>query len=140
MPCLSTPDEKLGTEPLLSVRGIQPTVSAAPVCVISPTTSALSSTRQQLDGAPRSGDEEIGLTDEQLAVARIEALADTELRGRFPRALRRNRSARQGLLLLYPISPASRPRADTQNRLPLFDDPECEGVTGGWDCACVPKQ
>lgn len=129
MPCLSTPDEKLGTEPLLSVRGIPANRISRTRLRNKPYDIGTLVNPATLDGAPRSGDEEIGLTDEQLAVARIEALADTELRGRFPRALRRNRSARQGLLLLYPISPASRPRADTQNRLPLFDDPECEGVT-----------
>lgn len=129
MPCLSTPDEKLGTEPLLSVRGIPANRISRTRLRNKPYDIGTLVNPATLDGAPRSGDEEIGLTDEQLAVARIEALADTELRGRFPRALRRNRSARQGLLLLYPISPASRPRADTQNRLPLFDGPECEGVT-----------
>ena len=77
------------------------------------------------DGLPRSGDEEIGLTDEQLAAARAQA----EAVGSFPSALRRQRSPRNALLLLYPISANSRPRNDQGSRIPLFDNPERDGCT-----------
>jgi hypothetical protein len=124
MPCLSTPDSQLGTEPLLAVRGIPANrISRTRLrnkpydigTLINPATAG---------AAPGTGDEEIGLAREQLAAAR----AGIEEAGSFPRALRRQRSSRQGLLLVYPISPASRPRAGTQSRLPLFDDP-VSGVT-----------
>ena len=70
------------------------------------------------------GDEEIGLTADQLTAARTDANAGLE----FPRALRRQRSRREGLLLLYPISPHSVPRRNEGGRLPLFDNP-AEGCT-----------
>jgi hypothetical protein len=76
-------------------------------------------------GATGSGDEEVGLMDEQLVAARAQADAI----GSFPLALRRQRSPRQGLLLLYPISPNSRPRNDEGTRQPLFDNPERDGCT-----------
>ena len=124
MPCLSTPDSQLGTEPLLAVRGVPANrISRTRLrnkpydigTLINPATAG---------AAPGTGDEEIGLTPEQLAAART----GIEEAGSFPRALRRQRSSRQGLLLVYPISPASRPRANTQSRLSLFDDPG-SGVT-----------
>ena len=65
------------------------------------------------------------MTDEQLATAR----AETNEVGSFPRALRRQRSRRQGLLLLYPISPNSHPRSDDGNRIPLFEHPDRDGCT-----------
>lgn len=129
MPGLANPDDNLGTEPLLSVRGVPANRISRTRLRNKPYDIGTLINPATLEGPPRSGDEEIGLTDEQLINARIEAQADTDLRGRFPRALRRKRSPRQGLLLLYPISPASRPRADNQNRQPLFDDPENQGVT-----------
>jgi len=78
-----------------------------------------------LRGTPGSGDEEVDLTDKQLHEARVQASAI----GSFPRALRRQRSPRQGLLLLYPISPYSRPRPDDSDRQALFDEPERNGCT-----------
>jgi len=65
------------------------------------------------------GDEEIGLTAEQMASARTEANEGLD----FPRALRKQRSRREGLLLLYPISPNSVPRRSESSRLPLFNNP-----------------
>jgi hypothetical protein len=123
IPGLSAVDRNLGTEPLLSVLGAPANRISRTRLRNKPYDIGTLVNPATLDREPRSGDEEIGLTDAQLAAARAEALADTEQRGRFPRALRRQRSARQGLLLLYPISPESRPRADTQSRLPLFDNP-----------------
>jgi hypothetical protein len=82
-----------------------------------------------LSGTPGSGDEEVGLTDEQRAAARAAAWAQPENARSFPLELRRQRGARQALLLLYPISPNSRPRNDEGNRLPLFDNPERDVCT-----------
>lgn len=129
VPGLAAPDNRLGTEPLLSVRGVPANRISRTRLRNKPYDIGTLVNPATLDATPRSGDEEIGLTDEQLAAARAEALADTDVRGRFPRALRRQRSARQGLLLLYPISPASQPRAGTESRLPLFDDPQRDGLT-----------
>jgi hypothetical protein len=126
---LSVADPNLGTEPLLSVRGAPPNRISRTRLSNKPYDIGTLVNPATLDSTPRSGDEEIGLTDEQLAAARAETQAETDQRGRFPNALRRQRSARQGLMLLYPISPASRPRAGTKSRLPLFDDPERGGVT-----------
>lgn len=123
VPGLATADRQLGTEPLLSVRGTAPNRISRTRLRNKPYDIGTLVNPATLDGASRSGDEEIGLTDAQLAAARTAARDDTDLRGRFPRALRRQRSARQGLLLIYPIGPASRPRAGVQSRLALFEDP-----------------
>lgn len=118
-------NEKLGFEPAMAVRGeSMPRISRTRLknptysigSLVSPAT---------LGGEPGTGDEELGLTQDQLAAARAIA-AET---GNFPWALRRQRSRRQGLLLLYPISPNSLPRNDEGNRLPLFDQPERDGCT-----------
>lgn len=79
------------------------------------------------NGQPGSGDEEIGLTGEQMLRARANAAE-----GRYPdlgRALRSERDRTEGLLLLYPISRLSRPRAGSTRRVSLFDDPERDGCT-----------
>jgi Z1 domain len=79
------------------------------------------------DGAPGSGDEEIGLSDEQILQARTQAAS-----GRYRNvgeALRAKRSKEEGLLLLYPISRTSRPRAGSTKRVALFDDPARDGST-----------
>ena len=44
-------------------------------------------------------------------------------------ALREKRSAREGLLLLYPVSPFSRPVGERSQRLPLLDNPDRDGCT-----------
>ena len=115
-----TSDASLGVEPLLSVNGTalnrigRTRLKNAPHSIgslINPATLA---------GAAGTGDEEIGLTPAQLQAARQEA-GDT---GDFPTALRKQRGRTQGVLLLYPISPFSRPRNDEGNRLPLFTTPE----------------
>lgn len=129
IPGLSAPDNQLGTEPLLAVRGVPANRIGRTRLRNKPYDIGTLVNPATLDGTPRSGDEEIGLTDEQLDAARTAAQADSDPRGRFPRALRRARSSRQGLLLLYPVSPESRPRAGAQSRLPLFDDPQRHGLT-----------
>jgi len=79
------------------------------------------------DGAPGSGDEEIGLTDKQILRARANASS-----GRFGDlgiALRSERDRREGLILLYPISKDSRPRTSSTKRIPLFENPARDGCT-----------
>lgn len=125
VPGLARRDEQLGIEPLLSVRGHAINRISRTRLRNKPYDIGTLVNPATLGGTPGSGDEEVGLTGDQLARAR--ATADEA--GSFPRALRRQRSSRQGLLLLYPISPTSRPRAGTQSRLPLFDDPARDGVT-----------
>jgi len=118
-------EELLGTEPALSVAGV-PVNRISRTRLRSPPYSIGSLVNPATRGGePGTGDEEVGLTPEQLAAARAEARET----GDFPRALRRQRDRREGLLLLYPISPYSRPRSNEGTRLPLFDNPERDGVT-----------
>jgi Z1 domain len=80
-----------------------------------------------INNPPGSGDEEIGLSDEQLLRARANAT-----NGRFGdlgTALRSERDRREGLLLVYPLSKQSRPRQNSTQRLPLFENPERDGCT-----------
>jgi Z1 domain-containing protein len=71
-------------------------------------------------------DEKFGLTEAQVRTAK-ERYED----GAFERlddALRAERDAREGLLVLYPISPRSKPRANASDRITLFssdNQPEC---------------
>lgn len=126
MPGLAAPNNQLGTEPLLTVRGVAANRIGRTRLRSKPYDIGSLVNPATLDD---TGDEEIGLTDRQLEAARTAAQADAEPSGRFPRALRRQRSSRQGLLLLYPISPESQPKASAQTRLPLFDDPQRDGIT-----------
>ena len=120
----STVEASLGTEPILTVNGTavnrigRTRLKNAPHSIGSLVNPAT------LQGTPGSGDEEIGLSRNHLTAARREA----EVTGDFPDALRRQRDRTQGVLLLYPISPFSRPRSDEGNRLTLFADP-ASGVT-----------
>jgi hypothetical protein len=80
-----------------------------------------------VNNPPQSGDEEIGLSDDQLQRARVNTNS-----GRFSdlgSALRSERDRREGLLLLYPISKLSRPRQNSKKRLSLFDDAQRDGCT-----------
>jgi hypothetical protein len=72
------------------------------------------------------GDEQVGLTDAQIARARARA-ADEDID--LGDALRRERDRQEGLLLLYPISRYSQPRDHATNRIPLFHDAERDGCT-----------
>jgi hypothetical protein len=118
-------DDQLGTEPLLPVNGVpinrirRTRLKNYPHSIgslINPATLA---------GPAGSGDEEIGLTAEQVLAAREEGRATED----FPLALRRQRDRQEGLLLLYPISHYSRPRKTETSRLPLFDQPDRDGCT-----------
>lgn len=71
-------------------------------------------------GKRRQGDEEVGLTDEQIDRARARRAS-----GDFPKlgkALRAERDRGEGLLLVYPVSRYSKPDGD--NRIDLFDEPD----------------
>lgn len=125
MPGRSSPDSLLGTEQQLAVRGVPVNRISRTRLRNKPYDIGTLVNPATAGGEPGTGDEEIGLTPEQLADAR----ANIDSTGSFPRALRRQRDPRQGLLLLYPISPYSRPRAGIQSRFPLFDDPDHDGVT-----------
>lgn len=76
----------------------------------------------------RQGDESVGLSEEQVAAAEARYTADQTLAAPERAsitpgyALREQRDKREGLLLIYPISPYS--KATTQDRQDLFDDPE----------------
>ncbi len=120
-----TRDGQLGDEPALPVDGIAVNRISRTCLKNVPYSIGSLVNPATIHGEMESGDEEIGLTKQQLTVARKQA----EESGDFPLALRRQRSPRQGLLLLYPISPNSRPRNDESIRLPLFIDPERDGCT-----------
>jgi hypothetical protein len=125
VPGLAAPDASLGTEPMLSVRGTPVNRISRTRLRNKPYDIGTLVNPATAGATPGTGDEEIGLSGAQLDAAR----AGIDKAGSFPRALRRQRSSREGLLLLYPISPYSRPRAGNQSRLPLFDDPGRNGVT-----------
>lgn len=77
-------------------------------------------------GSRRTGDEQLGLTDDQIDRAREEYNAD--LFHRYGTALRHQRTPDEGLLCIYPISPRSDPGNDdrkknSSNRTKLFEDP-----------------
>jgi hypothetical protein len=76
----------------------------------------------QKTGPMRRGDEEIGLSEEQILLARQE-LAEEEFES-IREALLAQRDSAEGLLVAYPISPRSQPRAGSTKRIPLFDDPD----------------
>ena len=79
------------------------------------------------DGSVGGGDEEIGLSQEQILQARSR-FSEKEFDD-LGTALRAERDKREGLLLIYPISKLSHPRANSKNRLSLFEDPGRDGVT-----------
>lgn len=125
IPGLAATDNRLGIEPLLSVRGSPANRISRTRLRNKPYDIGTLVNPATLGNSPGSGDEEVGLTADQLAAAG----AGVDEAGSFPRALRRQRNPREGVLLLYPISPESRPRAGTQSRVPLFDDPARDGLT-----------
>jgi hypothetical protein len=79
------------------------------------------------NGEIGTGDEEIGLSNDQIHQART--VHSTGRFRTFGQALRAQRDRREGLLLLYPIDKNSAPRAESELRKPLFDDPERDGCT-----------
>lgn len=74
--------------------------------------------------SPGKGDEEVGLTRDQIESARDSGMS-------FSLALRRERSTREGLLLIYPISPFSAPNKDSSDRAPLMEAPHQAGTVAG---------
>jgi len=106
-------DDRLGTEDL----GI---VGYGPVGTVSRTRLKLDP--DSLGVITDPADELFGLTDAQIADAE-ERFADRE----YPtkgKAYRAQRPPEEGLLLLYPISRYSQPRANSTSRVALYDDPD----------------
>ncbi|NTU50664.1 MAG: hypothetical protein HGA87_07325, partial [Desulfobulbaceae bacterium] len=120
-----TLDTRLGVEPLLTVRGVAPNRISRSRLRNKPYDIGTLVNPATANETTGNGDEEIGLTSEQLANARNSITEDIS----FPRALRSQRNPREGLLLLYPISPFSSPQDGSSNRVALFDDPALDGVT-----------
>jgi len=73
------------------------------------------------DGPIRQGDEEIGLSEEQILAAR-QQFADGEYE-RIRDALLAQRDRDEALLVLYPISKFSKAEKSAVKRLDLFDEP-----------------
>lgn len=112
----------------LSVRGCGPINTLARTRLrVTPHSIGVLINPATADGTAGAGDEETGLTQEQILRARSR-LSEGEFED-LGTALRAERDKREGLLLIYPISKLSRPRANSKNRLPLFEDPEQDGVT-----------
>ena len=80
-----------------------------------------------LSGSPGAGDEEVGLSDDQIRNARANVADGTY--PTFGDALRAERDKTEGLLLIYPISKLSKPARESNSRTPLFDNPEGDGCT-----------
>jgi hypothetical protein len=103
-----------------------------------PTSIGVLTNPARSDGPIHQGDEEIGLTDEQIQVARRE-FAD----GKFERirdALLAQRDPDEGLLVLYPISRNSKPEPGSAKRLDLFEDPEAGQAVIGLALAFPPSE
>lgn len=84
--------------------------------------SRLKSDPSSLGVVTEPGDELFGLTDEQIDAARDAYASRTQ--PSLAEALRAQRSAQEGLLMIYAISPASQPGKNAKNRVRLFDNPE----------------
>lgn len=110
----------LGTEPALSFGNIKINrIGRALKGSISPNETVTLITPAQASKDYYSGDEEIGLTHSQIDAARKMKENDTRLS--YSHLLRKQRSKEEGLLLLYPVSPNSRPSGKGR---PLFEHPE----------------
>ncbi len=117
-------DNALGVERLLSVNGVD--INRIARTRLRSTPHSIGSlVNPSIIGEPGSGDEELGLSIEQIARAR----ASVNDAINFTDALRMQRNPSEGLLILYPISPFSKPRREEGNRLPLFDNPERDGCS-----------
>lgn len=117
---LPTEDRTLGAEDL-NIEG----VSAVPCINRSRLTDDKDSIGALVSPARTSGasagDEEVGLSREQIEAARSQYPGSGN--PTIGHALRRQRSRQEGLILLYPISRYSQPGRTARNREPLFDDP-----------------
>ena len=110
----------LGTEPLLSFNGINinrigralksPVSDYETVAMVNPV---------QVTKDYYSGDEEMGLSHSQIDAAR--KLKGENTRLSYSHLLREQRSKEEGLLLLYPVSPYSRPSGKGR---PIFEHPD----------------
>lgn len=119
----TTTDPLLGDEPLLTTNGTPiPRIRRTKLRSTNHSIGSLVNPSTRLSG----GDEEVGLTDEQIETARRQS--ERSSLG-YPLWLRRQRSQNEGLLLIYPISPFSRPPSTSRNREQLFERPEEAGCT-----------
>lgn len=91
------------------------------------------------DGATRRGDEEIGLSDQQILIARQKLAEGTHDRIRDALLAQRDRD-NGALLIIYPISRRSRPRTDSGKRRDLFDDPDQGQTVIGLALAFPPSE
>lgn len=118
---LASPDPLLGVEPGLAVDG-RAVNRIARTRLRDSTDSIGTLVNPATLHNNADGDEAIGLTAEQvqMALEKTQARGDPRMLGR---TLREQRSRRNGLLVLYPISPYSTPSRRNKNRLPLYDSP-----------------
>lgn len=92
-----------------------------------PTSIGVLTNPAKKSGPIRQGDEEIGLSDKQIQTARQE-LAEDEFDS-IREALIAQRPTTRGLLVIYPISRYSKKRANSTDRVDLFENPDTEGET-----------
>lgn len=87
------------------------------------------------DKAPYMGDDEIGLSLDAIEWARENAISSSEMSSEqdetFADLLRVKRDKDEGVLLLYPISPYSRPRNESSSRQKLYENPDEWGTILG---------
>ena len=86
-----------------------------------PTSIGVLTNPARRSGPRRQGDEEVGLSDEQIDAARRSV--DDGLHDTIRAAVLAQRPKTDGLLAVYPISPHSDPKPSSNDRIPLFDDP-----------------
>ncbi len=103
-----------------------------------PTSIGVLTSPARPDGPIRQGDEEIGLSKEQILAAR-QRFADKEFE-RIRDALLAQRDQDEGLLVLYPISRYSKAEASAAKRLNLFEDPAVGQTVIGVALAFPPSQ
>ncbi len=90
-----------------------------------PTSIGVLTNPAKKSGPFHQGDEEIGLSDEQIQTARQELSEDQF--DSIREALLARRPTTQGLLVIYPISRYSKKRTNSTDRIDLFENPEAEG-------------
>ena len=132
---LKIEDKELGREPRLEKCGIQANRISRTLKANSSKAVGALVTPSTKDKPPYGGDEEIGLSLEAIEWARNYAIRYSET-GReqdetFSDLLRVKRDKNEGVLLLYPISPYSRPRNKTSFRKKLYENPDEWGTILG---------
>ena len=103
-----------------------------------PTSIGVLTNPARSEGPIRQGDEEIGLSKEQILAARVQFDVG-EYEG-IRDALLAQRDPDEGLLVLYPISRFSRAEKSAVKRLDLFDDPTAGQSVIGVALAFPPSE